>query len=316
MPETTRPPLRWVFESGERRRQALQYWIVHTLVGPLNMGIHYGLRMLPIDACSAVGAALGAFAQLRLPVKDARAREVWRRMRPDADQATVDAAMKRLWRNVGRTMAEFSVLDRLWDAGRIEIAGMENVEAARKSGRQLVGLGLHVGNWETIGVALLRLGFPGGSIYVPPDNRFDQMIAARARRRIAPEGAVLARQNAAAEAYILLTKKKQNIVLYADELSRGRVWGPSFGRGLRTNGNIGNAVRLARLTKALILPVYSERLEGAHFRVTVLPTIDPIDTGNRDADLMTNIAAIDALIDPIIRSHLDQWFFALDFEFD
>jgi len=290
---------------------------VHTLVGPLNMSIHYGLRMLPIDACSAVGAALGAFAQIRLPAKDANAREVWRRTRPEADQATVDAAMRRLWRNVGRTMAEFSVLDRMWDAGRIEIVGQENIDLARGSGRPLIGLGLHLGNWETIGVALLKLGFSGGSIYVPPDNRFDQVIAARARRRISPEGALLARPNAAAEAYIMLTKKKQQIVIYADELSRGRVWGPAFGRALRVNGNIGNAVRLARLSNALIIPLYSERLgEQARFRVNVLPPVDLVDTGDRDADLLTNIGKIDALIDPIIRSHLDQWFFALDFKFD
>ena len=306
-----------MFASGERRRQALQYWIVHTLVGPLNMSIHYSLRLLPIDACSAVGAALGAFAQIRLPVKDARAREVWRRTRPDADQATVDAAMKRLWRNVGRTMAEFSVLDRLWDAGRIEVVGEDNVRRAHATGRPLIGLGIHLGNWETIGVTMLKLGFEGGSIYVPPDNRFDQIIAARARRRIAPEGAVLARQNAAAEAYIMLTRKKQQIVIYADELSRGRVWGPAFGRELRINGNIGNAVRLARLSNALIVPLYSERLgDRARFRVNILPAIDLIDTGDRDTDLMSNIAKVDALIDPIIRSHLDQWFFALDFEFD
>ncbi|MGA6998455.1 MAG: hypothetical protein WBZ22_19715, partial [Pseudolabrys sp.] len=56
--------------------------------------------------------------------------------------------------------------------------------------------------------------------------------------------------------------------------------------------------------------------ESANFQVTILPTIDLLDTGDREADLMTNIAAIDALIDPIIRAHLDQWFFGLDFEFE
>lgn len=320
MPDTARPPLRWLFASGERRQQALQYWIVHTLVGPLNMSIHYSLRLLPIDACSAVGAALGRFAQFRLPIKDARARKVWAYARPqENDKATVDAAMRRLWRNVGRTMTEFSVLDRMWDAGRIEVVGRENLDAARATGRPLIGLGLHIGNWETIGVALLKLGFSGGSIYVPPDNRFDQVIAARARRRVAGDerGAILAGQNAAAEAFIMLTKKKQQIVLYADELSRGRVWGPAFGRPLRINGNIGNAVRLARLSKGLIVPVYSQRLnEEARFRVTALPAFELIKTENRDDEVMANIAAIDALIDPIVRRHLDQWFFGLDFEFD
>ena len=161
------------------------------------------------------------------------------------------------------------------------------------------------------------MGFSGGSIYVPPENRFDHLLANRARRKIAPEGAILARPNAAAEAFILLTKQKKQIVLYADELSRGRVWGPAFGRPLRINGNIGNAVRLARLSGALIVPMYSVRLgERAYFRLTVLPPFDLIKTGNRDEDVMANVAAIDKIIEPVIRDHLDQWFFGLDFDFD
>jgi lauroyl/myristoyl acyltransferase len=59
------------------------------------------------------------------------------------------------------------------------------------------------------------------------------------------------------------------------------------------------------------------RVEGrARFKVTVLPALDLVQSGDREADLMANIAMIDALIDPIIRAHLDQWFYGLDFEFD
>jgi KDO2-lipid IV(A) lauroyltransferase len=317
MPDSTRPPLHWLFGKRERRQEALRYWIVHSLVGPLNMSIHYSLRLLPIDACSAVGAALGAFAQYRLPAKDARAREVWKRTRPqEADEATTDAAMKRLWRNVGRSLAEFSVLDRMWDHGRIAVAGKHNIDAAYATGRPMIGLALHLGNWETVAVAMLRLGFKGASIYMPPDNRFDHVIANRARKRISGQ-TLKARPNAVAEAFILMKKKKENLLLYADELARGRVWGPHFGRDLRRGGNIGNAVRLARLANALIIPMYSVRLnQSANFEVTILPTIDLVDSGDREADLMTNIASIDALIDPIVRANLDQWFFALDFEFD
>jgi KDO2-lipid IV(A) lauroyltransferase len=213
-------------------------------------------------------------------------------------------------------MVEFSVLDRLWDAGRIEMAGLENLDYARATGRPLIGLGVHLGNWETIGVAMLSLGFQGGSIYEPPENRFDHFIANIARSKL-PGKPILARQNAAAEAFIMLTRKKQQIVIYADELARGRVWAPAFGRPLRINGNIGNAVRLARVSNALIVPLHCLRLgERAQFRVTVSQPYELVKTDDRDADVLTNVAAIDALIDPIIRANLDQWFFGLDFEFE
>ena len=41
---------------------------------------------------------------------------------------------RRLWRNVGRTMAEYSVIDRRWEAGRMEVEGTEHADAARALG--------------------------------------------------------------------------------------------------------------------------------------------------------------------------------------
>lgn len=311
------PPFGWIFDTGERRRQAFRYWVADTTLGLLNTGLHYGLRLLPISACSALGGMMGAFAKYRYRESDVRARKAWKRLRPDeADEASTDAAMKRLWRNVGRTMAEFSVLDRLWPSGRIAVTGLEHLDAARATGRPLMFLGLHLGNWETIPVALLAQGLRGASIYIVPDNRFDHAVANRARDRIG--GAYIkAGRNAAFEAIKFIRRKKQCVLMYVDELARDRVWAPAFGRPLRAEGNIAYIQRLARVAGAIIVPLYSTRVHGqARFEVTILPPLKLIDTGERDADIMANVAMIDATIDPIIRAHLDQWYYVLDFEFD
>lgn len=98
-----------------------------------------------------------------------------------------------------------------------------------------------------------------------------------------------------------------------DELIRGRVQAPAFGRPLRDEGNIAYVARLAALTGAYVMPVHSRRLgERAHFELVFLPEI-PIP---QDADVMDNIAAINAVIEPVVAAHLDQWFYALDFRFD
>jgi len=298
------------------RQRAIRYWLRDPSVGILNIGIHYGLRLLPIDTCSAVGAALGAFAKYRFPESDARARKLWTRLRPgESDQATADAAVRRLWRNVGRTMAEFSVLDRLWSDGRIAIAGKDNLDAAMASGRPFIVTGLHLGNWEVVGLVMLALRIPGVSVSMPPDNRFDVFIANRARDRIG--GGYLLVDSRSGFAIAKVLRSGRNVLLYIDELARGRVWAPAFGRAQRRQGNIAYAVRLARMTNALIVPAYSVRVgEQARFKMTLLPPLDLIKTDDEDADVMANIATIDRLIDPVIRAHLDQWFFGLDFEFE
>ncbi|HVV63537.1 MAG TPA: hypothetical protein VHD14_17450 [Pseudolabrys sp.] len=294
-----------------------QYWVLDVFFGLINMGLHYALRLLPIDVCSGFGGLMGPLVKYKYLPSDARARKLWKRVRPDeADEASTNAAMTRLWRCVGRTMAEFSVLDRLWAAGRISVEGLENLEAARATGKPLMFLGVHLGNWETIPVAMLAQGLRGASIAIVPENRFDHMLANQARDRLGGDY-IVADKNAAFEAVRYLKKKKQGILMYVDELARDRVWAPAFGRALRAEGNIAYIQRLARLAGAVIIPLYSVRVDGrARFKVTVLPHLNLIDTGGREADLLANVAMIDALIDPIIRAHIDQWYYALDFEFD
>src|SRR5215218_6649429 len=95
-PATTAPP-RSSFERA-----------FYSARGLVKNAAHHGLRLLPIDWCSSVGALGAKTAPARYPDSDARARNVFRRLRPEAsDPAWLDAAMNRLWRNIGRTMAEY-----------------------------------------------------------------------------------------------------------------------------------------------------------------------------------------------------------------
>lgn len=315
MPDSNVPRPGWMFSgNAERRNFALRYWLRDPVVGVLNIGIHYGLRLLPIDACSAVGAQLGALAKYRFPQSDARARKLWLKTRPQ-DAAQVDAAVRRLWRNVGRSMAEFSVLDRLWRAGRISVKGKEHLDAAMASGRPFIVTGLHLGNWEIPGLTMLALRIPGVSVSMPQDNRFDMIVANAARDRIG--GGYLLVDNRSGFAIAKVLKSGKNVLLYIDELARGRVWAPAFGRPLRKQGNIAYGVRLAKMTNALVVPAYGVRLgEQARFEMNILPPMELVTTGDDEADMMTNIARLDALIDPIIRANLDQWFFGLDFDLE
>jgi KDO2-lipid IV(A) lauroyltransferase len=302
--------------SNTSLRRVLHYWVHDTAIGLLNTAIHQSLKLVSIDACSAFGAFISPFSAWRYAASDGRARRNWRALRPEAaDPASVDAAMTRLWRSVSRTMTEFSVLHRMWNAGRIAVDGIEHLDAVRAAGKPILVAGLHLGNWETIPVAMVALGYPGSGIYLPLENRFDTRIAVRARERY---GAVLvpAGRGAMRAALAALNGNRQPFVIFIDECVDDRVFAPAFGRPLAAEGNIAYAARLAAMTGAEIIPAYCERLGGrARFRVTFLPPAS-LAREQSDADLMSNIAAINAVIEPIVRKHLDQWYFTLDFEFD
>ena len=309
------PPLAWFFAAPDRRRHAWRYWIRGTIEGARNGATHYALRLLPVELCSACGAALARWAPRRYRASDSRAREVWRTLHPHAsDRAATDGAMRSLWRCIGRTMAEYSVLDRIARRGQVEVVGVERLRAAQATGQPMLIAGLHLGNWELIGPMLGRLGCPVTVIYLVPENRIEHRMVVRVRQRcgvgLIPGLAIHTRKA------VRVLESGNTLLLYIDEATRGRVHAPLFGRQVRAAGNISYAARLAVSTGAILLPVYCQRLgDAARFRLTFLRPV-ALQKDGSDAALLANIGATNAAIEPVIAANLDQWFYALDFTFD
>ena len=304
------PPLRWlVSDVVERRRRARQYWIKDTAMGVLNVSIHVGLRYVPIDFCSWLGAHMGALAQVRRADEARQGREVWRRLRPhESDPAHVEATLQRMWRHFGRTLAEFSVLDRMLRKGRVEIVGMEHARAARAAGKRIIFAANHLGNWEVIGTVLIANGYFGAGIYEVPENRFEHWVVRNFRKRY---GAKLVPQGTAgARAAVRTLTESEVMLIFLDDVIAGKVNSPAFGRPLPTEGNITLVPRLAALADAEVIPIYCLRLnDRAQFRVTFLPPMPYVRTRDRKADLATNVAMTNALLEQQIQPNLDQWYY-------
>ncbi|MPZ56566.1 MAG: hypothetical protein GEU91_08735 [Rhizobiales bacterium] len=311
------PPPRWLMAgTAERRQAARRYWLHDPVIGVLNVSLHYSLRRLPVDACSYLGSLMGALGQRRMPEKNELAREAWLKLRPqDSDPEVVDAALKRLWRQIGRTLAECSVLDKLWEQGRIKVEGVEHPRAVRAAGKPLIVLSVHLANWEALGRALIGLGFKGAAIYEVPENRFEHSIVLDFRKRYG--GALVPQGSAGARAAYRTLREMDGIFLSIDEIVDGFVTWPAFGRPLPLEGNIAFVARLAALADAVVVPAYCLRKNGgAQLDVCFLPPMDLVRTGNRKADLPVNIARINAVFEPLVRENLDQWYYANAIRFD
>jgi KDO2-lipid IV(A) lauroyltransferase len=308
-------PLRWLLERGERRQRAWQHWVSDTAVGLRNTSVHHALRLLPIDTCSDFGSSMGRYTPSRFPDSDRQARRNFRLLRPEADDpAWLDDAMRRMWDNSARTMAEFSVLHRLWDAGRVQVDGIEHALEVKRKGQPLLVAAIHLGNWELIGVIGIRNGINGAAIYSPPENRFEHRIATSVRRRFGGEP-IPPSPRTMLDARRVIIEERNALVIYVDEHTRGRVQAPSFGRAIEPSVNLEYIVRLALATDAAIIPAYCLREHGtARFRGKVLPPLDLVRTGDAGADIATNVKQLNAIIEPIILANLDQWFYLPDLE--
>lgn len=281
----------------------------NVLLGNLEIAVHWTLRILPIAVCSTIGYALGrilgplhskATQQLRANITS---------LRPDLRSSKeIEAMIKRTWGNYGRVLSEFSVLRRIWRSERTAVEGMDNLIHAKALGRPIIFLFMHLGNWEVIGPKLLSSGGRGIQIYQQLDDPYKLRIAENIRRPYA-HSLITNGPFVGKKIYNKLMNGYQ-LSIAVDEHINNELNTPSFGRPLHLSGNLTFAVRLAKLTNAVLCPVYATRTKGARFLLHILPARVYDFTNFGNGELRKTVKELDQLIDPIIRQHIDQWFYA------
>lgn len=281
-----------------------------------DLALHEAMSWLPVPACSAVGARLGlALGRDLYPEADAAARALMARLRSDlaADAAMLDAASIRLWRNIGRTFAEFSVLHRLLPEGRIAVADEAGFAAALGDGRPVITAFVHLGNWEALALRVAaQVPGRGCAVVEPPPQRARARIAAR-RRRHASSTLLTTGPLVWRGALRHLSTPGGVLWIAADESSRDQVMAPFFGRPARIDGNLGKIVRLAMRTGARVLPVHCERQDGGRFLVRWL---EPVEFAPRahppEEEVLAAVNRLDARLAPLVRARVEDWYMAIE----
>lgn len=302
--EPPAPPLADLAAGSEGRRRFARYWIRDTLRDLSVLLSHHALRPLPAAVASALGAFSFAQSGRFYPGRSRRMRANTARLRPDLD---ADAVVRAGWANRGRLMSEFSVLPRLDTPETLVVEGADHLLEARRRGPVIV-LAMHLGNWELLLPVFRRLAVPVATFYMPPESRAEHRIACRVREdfggTLLPPGVKGVRP-----ALKRLARPDGVVVIFGDEGWDGRIMAPFFGRPTHLAGNLAIAVRLARHSGATIVPTYVTRSSGTRFTCRwlepiVLPPV--VDAG---AALPADVERLNAVIEPIVRRHLDQWFF-------
>ncbi len=269
----------------------------------LERGLFHPLRVVPSSSGSALGAWLGRRVVPGLyPVATARARAALRRLRPDLE---AEAALAEAWANIAASFAEMPRILGFWEEGRVAVEGTQHLLDARAAGRPVICAGLHTANPEVLGLTLAKLGLRPVGVAVRQPSDFRERVITDIRLRGGGR-MILADRGAMRPAIDLLRTRPvaETLLFWMDEHVEGAPRGPSLGRAaLPANGNMAMAGRLARLTGAAVVPGYVTRLPGARFVTRFLPPVEFAGAGGR----LEDAAAIDAVVEPVIRAMLPQW---------
>ncbi|GGL11738.1 MULTISPECIES: lysophospholipid acyltransferase family protein [Caulobacter] len=288
--------------SDKRRPWAQDLlWRAEALGFDLFIGV---VRLLGVDAASAFGGWLGRTVG---PLSGAHKVAV-RNLKlafPDKDEAWRAAMLKAQWDGLGRTFAEFPLMDKILPStGRVEVVNQERLFKIAADKVPVVFVSGHLSNWEVMPAAIVDSGVVCEMTYRAANNPYvdERIKASRFRygvRLFAPKGGDGARE--------LLEGMKQgkSVALMNDQKFNTGVEGPFFGHPVRTAPG---PSRLALRFGTVLQPMSVQRIKGARFRAVVHDPIHLPNTGDRTADIEAGVRLVNAFMEERIRERPEEWF--------
>jgi|CXWL01.1.fsa_nt_gi KDO2-lipid IV(A) lauroyltransferase len=197
------------------------------------------------------------------------------------------------------------------------VLGWEHVEAARKTGRPLVILTGHCGNWELLAALINARGLGMAVVARQLDDAVMDRLLVGFRARFGTETIARGSMHAARRLLTVLRSGGALGMLIDQDTKVEGVWVPFFGRPAYTP--VG-AAQIALRQKALVLPVFIERLtpgEPCPVAVRELPAGAPAPPGQHLVRFLPPLdlpptptgatATMTAAIEEQVRRRPSQW---------
>jgi Kdo2-lipid IVA lauroyltransferase/acyltransferase len=259
-------------------------------------------RILPVDWASGLGGWIGRTVGPAMGQSRKAARNLARAFPENSGQANAKI-VQGMWDNLGRVIAEYPHLPRICaklEGGRVEIEGIEIIRALATDGKPGILFGGHLANWEVQPFIARHTGLELALIYRAPNNEWVDLLL----RRLRDAPLLFRKGQEGARALYSLLRSGGHVAMLVDQKMNDGIAVPFFGRDAMTAPAIAQfGLRLG----CVIVPVRTERLKGARFRITVFPPLDLPDTGDRAADERAVMMRINKLVEDWVRARPEQW---------
>lgn len=144
-------------------------------------------RVLPSSWLSFFGKALGAFAYYCVPIRKRHAIQSLQTAFPEKDSAEIHAIVYGVYQNLGRVMinhcfcSHHSAKDIL---AKVEFVGIDILKKALAQNKGVIVTSGHLGDWETLGIALATAGYPISLVVAPIRNPYLNNMITENRKRM------------------------------------------------------------------------------------------------------------------------------------
>lgn len=295
---------------GHSLRRYFERWafvrhILWALEGLIFAFLQLLMWLLPTDWASAAGRRALMKLGPRNP-KHAKFKRNFAVVFPDKSDEEIDQLATEAWGNLGGVMAEYPHLKRICRQGRgerIEVVLPEDFRSGEDSQRQIIFVSGHLANWEVLAAAVTRLGIPMTATYTPPQNPWLDRMLYFWRQAL---GCKLVPRDESIRPFIKELGDGRSIGLAVDQRVDSGKMLPLFGEEKLTTLV---PARLALRHDCDLVPIRSERLDGARFRATLYPPIvadDPTAPAVEQARQM--MVKTNRLLEGWIRERPQDWY--------
>lgn len=293
-------------DIGLPERRDRPVTLLHRLEMAAVMALTGFFRLAGVGAASAVAGKTMRLAGPMIRPVSRKAEANLRRIFPEWTEAQIKTVVADAWENVARTAAEFPhlrALSALENNRRLEIVGLEKLEAVRAAGRPVIFFSSHFANWELNAAVLHRIGLKYAFVYRAANNPLTdeyiiRMRAAAMTRHQIPKGKRGGRM------LVDALKEGRSLAMLVDQKLNGGIPVPFMGRPAMTAPA---AARLSLKYGAPLIHLSLVRLDGAHFRMTVNEPLAFSPSGDAGADVEALTIRINEALEADIRAHPGQW---------
>ena len=285
-------------QKSTSRKQFVEYLGLSLLSGIFSV--------MPYELALHAGDALGRLAHAAVRIRRREATENIERSFPDLSSGDRKALVRRLYRHLGRTLAEFCrypVLSPRVLANRVSVSGSEHLTEALAHGRGTLLLTAHLGNWELLGAGLAARGFPMTFLVGPQKNKMVQDLFNRYRSLNGVE--VLVTRGGDLRGAFRALKAGRVVATVADQ-DAGRE-----GHFLTFMGRPASAAlgpfRIARRTGAPLVLAFDRRI-GMRHEVTVEPPLYSDPSLDREEEAILWAEHYHRALEKRIHEAAEQWF--------
>jgi KDO2-lipid IV(A) lauroyltransferase len=183
----------------------------------------------------------------------------------------------------------------------VDAEGHEHLQAALAQDRGLIILTAHYGNWEVLG-AWLAQQVP--EVHVVARDAAHDVTASIINQARASHGLQVVDRDDVRHMLRVLNAGSVLGILPDQHSLQGGVLVDFMGRPA---WSFTGTALLAQRTGAIILPIFCWRTPAGHFRLQIHPSLELVETGDRQADALLNTRRIMAVIEEQIYRQPEPW---------